>query len=68
MASIQVLEIRPVEVQVEELSDNITGSIRGGDENAAILDCVGLFLNALDAGGNPLQAVGDFLACLALII
>ena len=29
MASIQVLELRPLEAQVEELSDNITGSIRG---------------------------------------
>ena len=31
MASIQFLELRPLEAQVEELSDNITGSIRGGD-------------------------------------
>ena len=29
MASIQVLELRPLEAQVKELSENITGSIRG---------------------------------------
>ena len=30
MASIQVLELHSLEGQIEELSDNMTGSIRGG--------------------------------------
>ncbi len=30
MASIQILEIRPVEYEVEELSYDMTGSIVGG--------------------------------------
>ena len=30
MASIQILEIAPVEAQIEDLSDDITSSIHGG--------------------------------------
>ena len=30
MASIQLLELTPIEAQVKELSENVAGSIRGG--------------------------------------
>ena len=39
MASIQVLELHPVEAQIEELSYDMTDSIRGGSLLGAY-DCV----------------------------
>lgn len=36
MASIQILELRPVEAQLEDLSDDMTGRIQGG----ALVDSV----------------------------
>ncbi len=71
MATIQILEIRPVEYEVEELSLDITSNIRGGvdvDDNAAILDCLGIFFEAVDSGVSPLTAIGNLFDCLALVI
>ncbi len=51
MASIQVLEIRPLEVQVEDLSDDMTGSILGG-----ALDCVAKYIDAFESAIRE----GDF--------
>ena len=58
MASIQILELHPVEAQIEELSYDMTDIIRGG----GFLD----FLAALEGGlrvtelflesGNPVEA------------
>ncbi len=70
MASIQVLEIRPLEYEVEELSSDITDSIRGGisEGNAAIFDCLGRFFNQLeDPDITATEALGNFFDCLALI-
>ena len=66
MASIQVLELHPVEGEIEELSYDMTDSIRGGGLReflAAIDACLEGFGKILDSG-NPVEAA-DFLAnCL----
>lgn len=71
MASIQILEIPLVETQVEDLSYDLTDSIRGGgveEFTQAILECVGNFLE--EAGDednfNPFGAAGKFLNCVGL--
>ena len=43
MASIQILEIPPVEAQIEDLSDDITSSIHGGN----IFEEIGRFVDEL---------------------
>ncbi len=68
MAKIQILEIRPVETQVEDLSYDLTDSIRGGgveEFTQAILICVGDYLQAgADEIFDPLGATGNFLRCI----
>lgn len=68
MASIQILEICPVEAQIEDLSDDLTDSIRGGSIKLfteAILDCVGDFLqDAASQDFNPFLSAGTFLKCV----
>ncbi len=39
MASIQVLEILPVEAQLEDLSDDMTSRIQGGQECSTFQEC-----------------------------
>ena len=70
MASIQVLELRPLEYEVEDLSSDMVGSIRGGftEENLGIFNCLGRFFNDLeDPDVSATQALGNFFDCLALI-
>ena len=74
MASIQILEIRPLEAQVEELSDNIIGNIWGGDDSATLaspLPCISAFLDLLAefstdgfTRGEILGATAAFLECV----
>ena len=70
MASVQVLEIRPLEYEVEELSADMVGSIWGG---LSLLDCSGQYLRDLAAVYQPdgtfdvqgfLDATGKFLQCV----
>ena len=66
MASIQVLELSPVEAQIEELSYDMTDSIRGGglQEFVVALDaCLEAFGAILDAG-DPVEASAFLVDCL----
>ncbi len=54
MASIQILELRPVEDQVEDLSYDMTGSILGGSNIDCIRNFISAFIEAFQSG--------DFLA------
>ncbi len=71
MASIQILEIRPVEYEVEELSYDMTGRIVGGVgfdlDPRLFLECVSTFLSDLNTLG-PIDAAAKFLTCLAATI
>ncbi len=69
MASIQILELPPVEAQIEELSDDMTGFILGGVEInvSGFLQCVGEYIRNLDQLG-PVDASARLLDCLALVI
>ena len=76
MASIQILEISPVEYEVEELSYDITLNIRGGEgELTSPLGCIGQFFIelALEIGnevydpGAILDITGRFLNCLGFV-
>ena len=68
MMNIATVEICPVEAQIENLSDNITGSIRGG---LSPTECTSIFLDKLGKElnndvfnpANVLEIVGDFLFC-----
>ncbi len=74
MASIQILEISPVEAQLEELSYDISGNIRGGEGETFVspLGCIGEFFTALAAElqnevydpAAILKITGKFLQCL----
>ena len=50
MASIQVLELRPVDGQIEDLSYDMTGSILGGSNIDCIRNFVSAFIEAFQAG------------------
>ena len=69
MASIQILEIRPVEVEVEDLSIDVTGSIRGGNEKIdQIYHCFAEFLTALTDANSITElnnAQENLINCLA---
>ena len=69
MASIQILEICPVENQIQELSYDMTDSIRGGGVEEfveSMLNCVGQFLeDAGDDSFDPLSSTGKFLNCVS---
>ena len=82
MASIQILELRPVEDQIEDLSVDITSSIHGGDgfvENffdsidrflERILDDVDIDVNQfLRCTGDLISGrinLGQYFGCLGL--
>ena len=74
MASIQILELRPVEAHIEDLSYDMTGSIVGGIE-PTYFDCVGNFLKDLGREltnpflnpGNVLAIIGEYYSCIALL-
>ncbi len=66
MASIQVLELRPVEDQIEDLSYDMTGSIRGGGVSeffAVMAVCLDVFEGILEVG-EVVDATAFFTACL----
>ena len=64
MASIQVLELRPVEDQIKDLSYDMTDSIRGGASASAIIDCLATFWDALAAA----ESVDDVFTAQAALI
>ena len=68
MASIQVLEIRPLEYEVEDLSYDMTDSIRGGVgfELIGLLECVGDLVDEVAEDGTVgVRPVAEFFRCLA---
>ena len=69
MASIKVLELRPVEDQVKELSDNIISKIWGGVDDLSeseFVYCYGLAIQSLLQGGTLADAAAIFEECLTL--
>ena len=71
MASIQVLELRPVEGQIEDLSYDMTDIIRGGTVQGAykcLFDGITLLLAELQGDGlTPTETVliwADTLTCV----
>ena len=76
MSSIQILEIPPVEAQIQDLSYDMTGSIVGGQViEPTLIDCVSDLLGDLgrelgDADADPykiLTIISDYLACVSLL-
>ena len=66
MASIQVLELRPVEAQIEELSYDMTDSIRGGDLFDAVkilVECYSDFIRDISDGRSDPDIFRDFARC-----
>ncbi len=67
MASIQVVEIRPLEYEIEDLSENLISSIWGGDRLSAIARCLSTYYGALDNAesvGDVLRAQRGLIDCL----
>ena len=68
MSTIQILELRPVEDKIEELSYDMTGSIRGGVFEAylCVIDLWKAIVSATSQE-QVIQAQIDFVECLDLI-
>ena len=76
MASIQILELRPVDGQIEDLSYDKTGLIMGGDDAGFdLLDCAAAFLEKVGAQlsgdgltpGELYTFLGEFLRCTVIV-
>ena len=69
MASIQILEISPVEAQIEELSENTTGSVRGGFDlsEPEFWACLADATYSFFSGATSLsESVALFMDCLGI--
>ena len=67
MASIQILEIRPIEDQIEELSYDTTGSIWGGSRLTELYACVIQLWIDLAAAESPTDVYNaqiEFATCV----
>ena len=66
MASIQILELRPLEAQVEDLSYDMTGSIMGGGDIDCVVEFVNDFIDAFTSGNLDLipGILVTYLSCI----